>query len=359
VSFNGRTWGNFDDWTHPNASLTSGKQPERGWDRPLTPAVRLRVAALIGATAFIIVWLVSLGESNAVSDWDQCWLGARALLGGQSPYAAVNADSSPWGLNYPLPAVLVSLPFAFFPLPLARGLFAGVGSGLLAYALSTRWLGLLPFVSGAYVWALLAVQWTPLLIAGALISWLSAVLIVKPTTGLALAVGWPTRQAIIGAFVLLGVSFIVDPGWVGEWRAAVGALYHVPPILRPYGWVLLLALLRWRDPRGRFLAAFALMPQAAMPYDSLPLLLIPRSFVERAVFVAGTQLLALYGLTRVSSTTPDSIAAELWPVTLGLCYLPALVMVLRLPQRGPSTEPKPASPIVLRPPEAPADRDAK
>jgi hypothetical protein len=317
------------------------------------------VAALVGATAFIIVWLVSLGESNAVSDWDQCWLGARALLGGHSPYAAVNADSSPWGLNYPLPAVLVSLPFAFFPLPLARGFFVGVGSGLLAYALSTRWLGLLPFVSGAYIWALLVVQWTPLLIAGALISWLSAVWIVKPTTGLALGVGWPTRQAIIGAFVLLGASFIVDPGWVSEWRAAVGALYHVPPILRPFGWVLLLALLRWRDPRGRFLAALALMPQAAMPYDSLPLLLIPRSFVERAVFVVGTQLLALYGLTRASPATPDSFASELWPATLALCYLPALLMVLRRPEPAPSTEPNPASPIVQRLHDVPADRDVK
>jgi hypothetical protein len=294
---------------------------------------------LVGATAFIIVWLVSLGESNAASDWDQCWLGARALLRGQSAYAAVNPQTSPWGLNYPMPAVLVSLPFAFFPLPLARGLFAGMGSGLLAYALSTRWLGLLPFVSGAYIWALFLVQWTPLLIAAALISWLSAVLVVKPTTGLALAVGWPSREAIIGAVVLLGASFIVEPGWVSDWRAAVGGLYHVPPILRPFGWVLLLALLRWRDPRGRFLAAFALIPQAAMPYDSLPLLLIPQSFFERAIFVGGTQLLALYGLTRVSSATPDSLAAELWPLTLGLAYLPALIMVLRGAQRPQFSEP--------------------
>jgi hypothetical protein len=318
--------------------LALSQQPQKGRDRLLMPTVRLRIALLIGITAFIVVWVVFLGEPNAVSDWDQCWLGARALLRGGSPYSAVNAESSPWGLNYPMPAVLVSLPFAFFPPPLARGLFGGVGSGLLAYGISTSWVGLLPFFSGAYIWALFAVQWTPLLIAGALISWLSAILVVKPTTGLALAVGWPSRQAIIGAVVLLGASFIVEPGWASEWRAAVGGLYHVPPILRPFGWVLLLAFLRWRDPRGRFLAVFALMPQAAMPYDSLPLLLIPRSFVERVVFVGGTQLLALYGLTRVSSATPGSFAAKLWPVTLGLGYLPALVMVLRRPLGPPPPE---------------------
>jgi hypothetical protein len=132
--------------------------------------------------------------------------------------------------------------------------------------------------------------------------------------------------------VLLGASFAVEPGWVSGWRVAVGTLYHVPPVLRPFGWVLLLAVLRWRDPRARFLVAFALIPQAAMPYDALPLLLIPQTFLERAIFVGGTQIVALYGLNRLNPVNPGSFAAELWPLTLGLGYLPALVMVLRRPR---------------------------
>jgi hypothetical protein len=301
------------------------------WGKTPTPTARLGVAIALGTIAAILVWISDQGKPNAVSDWDQCWLAGRALLHGMSPYGAVNAQSSPWPLIYPLPAVLVSLPFALVPLQLARALFAGVSSGLLAYALSVEWLGLLPFFSGAYMWALLGVGWVPLLIAAVLLPWLSFLLVVKPTTGLALWVGWPSRLAVIGAVVLLGMSFVIEPGWVAQWRAGLGAsiVYHVSPIMRPFGWVLLLALFRWRWPEGRFLAAFALIPQAAMPYDALPLLLIPRTFLERVIFVAGTQLLAAYGIANLHGASPAVFAQKIWPATLVLGYLPALVMVLR------------------------------
>ena len=295
------------------------------------PTARLAVAVTLGVMSATMVWTLYHGQPNAVSDWDQCWLAGRALLRGESPYGAVNAESSPWPLIYPLPAVLVSLPFTPVSLPLARALFAGVSSGFLAYALSTRWLGLLPFISGAYVWSLISVQWAPLLIAAVLLPWLSALLLVKPTTGVALWIGWPRRAAIIGALVLLAASFAVDPEWVTKWRAGVGSsvVYHVSPVMRPFGWVLLLALLRWRRPEGRFLTAFALIPQAAMPYDILPLLLIPQTFVERVVFVAGTQILALYGMATPQGGSPAAFADKLWPATLVLGYLPALLMLLR------------------------------
>lgn len=284
----------------------------------------------VGSIAAILVWAQDI-DAKAVGDWDQCWIAGRALLQGRSPYAAVNDESSPWPLIYPLPAVLVSLPFTPLPLPLARALFTLVTSGLLAYALSTRWLGLLPFISGAYVWAIMGVQWVPLMVAAVLLPWLSPLLAVKPTTGLALWAGWPSRTAVVGALVLLAASFAVDPEWVGKWRAAVSSsiVYHVSPVMRPFGWVLLLAVLRWRLPEGRLLTAFALIPQAAMPYDALPLLLIPRTFMERVIFVAGTQLLALLGMATLGAPSPGAFAEKLWPATLLLGYLPALVMVLR------------------------------
>jgi hypothetical protein len=308
------------------------------WDREPARAARLAVAVVIGVLATWLVWLSYRGHADAVSDWDQCWLAGRALLQGRSAYGAVNADTSPWPLIYPLPAVLVSLPFALVPLSVGRALFAGVSSGLLAYALSTRWVGLLPFISGAYAWGLFAVQWVPLLVAAVLLPWLCFLLVVKPTTGAALGVGWPTRQAVIGAVILCGVSFIVEPGWIPQWREAVGAkiVYHVPPIMRPFGWVLLLALLRWRQPGGRFLLASALIPQAAMPSDLLALLLIPRTFRERVIFVGGTQVLALYALTTIHTRSPGGFAQQLWPATLVLGYLPALVMVLRRTSVSPT-----------------------
>jgi len=317
--------------TDPEIAPAPIRSAPAGWAGGPNSAGRIVIALTVGVIAAVMVWLAYRGHSDAVSDWDQCWLAARALLQGKSPYAAVNADTSPWPLIYPLPAVLVSLPFALVPLPLARALFAGVNSGLLAYAVSTRWLALLPFISGAYIWALIAVQWVPVLVAATLLPWLSVLLIVKPTTGLALGIGWPSRWAIIGALVLLGASFAVEPGWLVHWRAGLGSkiVYHVPPIRRPFGWLLLLALLRWRRPEGRFLIASALIPQAAMPSDLLALLLIPQTFVERVIFVASTQLLALHAIFVVRGVSPGAFAENLWPATLVLGYLPALVMVLR------------------------------
>lgn len=300
------------------------------WDAP-SRSTRVLVGFAMGIIAGACVLMANDGP-DAVSDWDQCWLAGRALLHGRSPYAAVNSETSPWPLIYPLPAVLVSLPFTLLPLSLGRAFFAGVSSGLLAYALSARWIGLLPFLSGAYMWALLGVGWTPLLIAAVLLPWLSFLLLVKPTTGSALWLGWPSRRAVVGIVVLLGVSFAIEPDWVSQWRAGLSAniIYHVSPVMRPFGWVLLLALLRWRRPEGRFLTAFALIPQAAMPYDPLPLLLIPRTLLERAIFVAGTQLVAMYGLANLHRFSPGGMAEKLWPATLVLGYLPALVMVLRM-----------------------------
>jgi hypothetical protein len=305
-------------------------RPARWWTAELPRRTRVWLSLAIGCVAAVLVWTQDV-NAKAVGDWDQCWIAGRALLQGKSSYTAVNAESSPWPLIYPLPAVLVSLPFTPLPLPLARAAFTAVTSALLAYGLSTRWLGLLPFASGAYFWALMGVQWVPLLVAAVLLPWLSALLVVKPTTGLVLWAGWPSRVAVIGGIVLLAMSFAVDPWWVGKWRTSVGAgiVYHVPLVMRPFGWVLLLAALRWRRPEGRFLTAFALMPQAAMPYDALPLLLIPKTFLERVIFVAGTQLLALIGMAKLGAASPGAFADSLWPATLLLAYLPALIMVLR------------------------------
>jgi hypothetical protein len=308
------------------------------WDQEPTRAVRLALAVTVAALASLLVWLAYRGHTDAVSDWDQCWLAGRALLHGDPPYAAVNAETSPWPLIYPLPAVLVSLPFTLLPLSLGRALFAGASSGLLAFAVSKRWLGLLPFISGAYAWALFAVQWVPILVAAVLLPWLSFLLVVKPTTSTALWVGWPSRLAVIGGVVLCAISFVIDPGWVQHWREGMGAkiVYHISPLMRPFGWLLLLALFRWRRPEGRFLLASALIPQAAMPSDLLALLLIPRTFMERVIFVGSTQLLALYGLTNLHTSTPGGFAEKLWPATLVLGYLPCLVMVLHRDNAAPT-----------------------
>src|SRR5687768_14749236 len=108
---------------------------------PMHPplAWRLKVAATVGlvATAFVLL-LYARETRDVVSDWDATWFGARALLRGESPYAAVKTPPWPWHLNYPLPAVLVSVPFSLLPLSLARALFVGVGAAIFTFVITRR-----------------------------------------------------------------------------------------------------------------------------------------------------------------------------------------------------------------------------
>ncbi len=79
-----------------------------------------------GVVAGVFVVLLYARQSpGVISDWDPTWAGTQALLRGESPYAAIQVPPWPNWLLYPLPALLLTVPFTFVPLPLARGLFAG------------------------------------------------------------------------------------------------------------------------------------------------------------------------------------------------------------------------------------------
>ena len=49
-----------------------------------------------------------------------------------------------------------------------------------------------------------------------------------------------------------GLALVLFPSWPLDWlAAAAGSPYHLAPIQRPGGFLLLLGLLRWRAPEGR------------------------------------------------------------------------------------------------------------
>src|SRR5687768_3199107 len=101
------------------------------WNRASSAIAPLVVAVL--AAAYVLVRGVSDPE---VSDFDQIWHAARALMQGANPYEYVGPTGTfRWDyLYYPLPAVLVVSPLAFLPLLAARALFAALTAGLLAAA---------------------------------------------------------------------------------------------------------------------------------------------------------------------------------------------------------------------------------
>jgi hypothetical protein len=110
----------------------------------------------------------------------------------------------------------------------------------------------------------------------------------------------------------------------------------VAPVARPFGWLLLAALFRWRTAEGRLLLALALVPQNLLPYATLFLGLIPRSIGEMAVFVGGTWLALLVLMAQPVNGPPDLVllGRAVWPYLLVGVYLPALYMVLRRPNAG-------------------------
>jgi hypothetical protein len=301
---------------------------------------RTAVAAAAALWAGTVVWLrYQHLPPTATSDFDAVWAAAGALRAGADPYAAIQSPPWPWTLQYPLPAVLLAVPFSFIPLELARAAFMAASVGLLAFGLTRRaWWPLLVLLGGPMLIALFSVQWSPLLTAAALFPWLGALWVAKPTTGAPLFAAYPDYRAIVGGLALLALSFAAWPHWVGGWRAALDDAPHRAAILRPGGILLLLGLLRWRLPEGRQLAMLALVPLGPHLYEAVPLALVARSRQEMlALSVCGT-LGALVGHFFPPAHLPEHGPRQ-WAIVLLAGYLPALVIVLRHRLRGPTPAP--------------------
>ena len=301
-----------------------------------TRRARAAVALLAGilSGAFVLV-LYSRQAAGVISDWDATWTGARALLEGKSPYAAVQMPPWPWRINYPMPAVLLSTPFALLPLWLARGVFVGVATAVFTFVVTRlAWWPLYFVLSPAMLWSWIAVKWEPLMVAAVLTPALGWILTVKPTQGFALWAAYPRREAVIGGLAILALAFAVYPPWVQEWIASLSGTPHRPHLIRPLGFLLLLGLLRWRRPEGRLLAVICLIPQTTAIYEVLPLTLLVRTRIQAAMF-AGLTLVA-HLLYLLGPQGPWPVGAEYqWWVMLVLLYGPALALVLSRPNVGP------------------------
>jgi hypothetical protein len=296
------------------------------------------IAITIGCCAAYLAW-PGVGVVGA-SDFDPVWFAARALLSGGSPYGAVGPGRAfewPFPLLYPLPAVLVAAPFTALPHGAAGMVFSGVSAGLMAWALTRdapyRLSAVLSF---SFLYAAAVSQWSPLLVASALLPGLGFLLVAKPTIGLALWLYRPRWQTAVGGAALLAISVAIRPQWPLEWIHTFGAASHIrPPIASLGGPLILLALLRWRRPEARLLVALACVPHTTLLYEILPLFLVPASWGESILLVVLTWVvqmvlfLNLGPLPDLMDWTRMSAAAS-----VALIYLPCLIMVLRRPNEG-------------------------
>lgn len=246
-------------------------------------------ATFIGLLAGALFLAIQAG--NDAGDFWQTYETARYLVAG---HVSEVFTLAPGFVAYPLPAAVWALPLLGLPPLAASTVFVALSSGLLALGIlrgGEPWrlilmLGLPFIVATRYA------QWSPLITAGAFFPALLPLLVLtKPHTAVPVLLSRKaSRPGLALAAVVLAGSLLVLPDWPLRWLAQLGGYTRTIPLLdMPGGWLLPLALLRWRDGRARLLLLITVLPMRA-PYDLVALWLIPRAPWQALALTAASWL---------------------------------------------------------------------
>ena len=339
--------------------------------RRSAPSLRITLlgALAIGLGAGALSFLLYPLSHGA--DFAQFHYHARVWLSGRDPYdggfpimRATHVVPEP--LFYPLPTVLAVAPFALLPLRVGAATFVTISTALLAFGIIRRSPERLPLFLGAGFFVAVGLgQWSPLVCAAFVLPAIAWLAVLKPNLGLATTVASASVVGAIGGAVLLVASLVLQPNWPREWLRNLHAMPgHPAPILVPGGVLLFAALLRWRRPEARLIAAMACVPQLLYFADQLPLWFVPKTRRESMLLSASSLIAWTVALEWAGRTERQPAFSSTWFVMAGV-YVPALLMVLRRPNEGPVPhwlEPVMARmPAALRgqPSSAPAPGDEK
>jgi hypothetical protein len=310
------------------------------------PWARIAAVLLVALVAAIAAYDTTL-RHPIYRDFDQIGFAARALLDGRNPYEEIGPGRAyDWnGFYYPLTAPVAVLPLAWLPRAWLNAVVTFAGAGLFGWVLTRRSLGALVFfVSMPAVFAALLVQWSWLLAAAVGIPAIGVLFAAKPTIGFAMFVARPSWWPFAGGAVLLAVAFLLQPGWIADWRAELAsttitggiaaAVPYLAPVARPGGVLVLLALCRWRRPEARLLAALACVPQTPYLYEAVPLFLVASGTPQVALLTALSWL--AWGIMETGEPFASVAARYEYQsnVIVWCLYLPALALVLGRPNIG-------------------------
>ena len=296
--------------------------------------------SLAGVVGFAVAYVVMRGPDRP-GDFLYWYTAAQVLVSGGNPYDAIpTLDPARFltGFFYPLPAVLLTVPFSFLPYTIAGPLFVALMSGLVGYGVAKQGVNRLWLLAGApFIVSAASGTWSIAVTVAALFPVLGFLACAKPNAGVAAFLYRPSWKMVVGCALLIALSFAVWPGWAGAWLREVGGVQNrVIPILTPIGPLLLLALTRWRRPETRLLLGYACVPQAPWFYDQLILTLIPATQLEAINYAFATQIaLALWIVFNGILWTHGN-----WFLAAVL-YVPPLIMILRRPNEAPAARESP------------------
>lgn len=281
--------------------------------------------ALGAASCCLSYWLQTYTSKVPGGDFLWAMRAGAELFNGQDPYART---PGPHMLPYPLPAAFVGFPFSFFPPAIGAGLFFGLSAGVLVFVLTRRHasrpliLLAMPFWF-AMVWA----QWSPLIMAAAFIPALLPVILIKPQIALPVGLTHWSKSGLYACLAVMAISLAIYPTWPLVWLSQIQAGQHYyqryfPFLSLPFGPLLLLALLRWREPDARLLFMISLFPQRHF-YDSFVLWLIPKSKRE----IIPTAILS-WGAYVWKHLYPTMETQTVGSVSVLFFFLPMLFIIL-------------------------------
>ena len=240
---------------------------------------RITVSAVIGLASGWFCWFLLTRLHQNAGDFGWAIHLAQRLVAHQNPYDTALEQ-------YPLTAAFPALPLLHLPPEIAAGVFCGISSALLAFALTRKDYGRLRIFLAFPFWAgVLTAQWTTLITASAFFPLLLPATIMKPQIGLPVFLTRFSRRGLLACAFVAALSFAVLPQWPALWLRQTHYYEHFIPLLVFPGPLLLLGLLRYRERDTWLLLLASLMPQRWF-YDSFTLWLIPKSRRE-IVLTAG------------------------------------------------------------------------
>ena len=298
---------------------------------------RLAVALAVGLLCGVASWLIiKPARRDSYQDFAFLWFAAKAILAGKSPYRTVLSTAGDPRFFYPLTTPLAILPFVVLSVRVAGPVFVGLSCGALAYVVTAdAWWPLWIFGSGSMFVAIVAASFAIVLPLGLFVPWLGWLGVFKPNIGLAILAYRPARKTLFVMMAIGLISVAVQPSWPEEWlNVALKSPFHFAPWRVPGGFVVLLAVLRWRLPEARLLAIMALVPSSPIAYEALPLFVIPKNRIEMITLAITTNVVvALVGSMSLQGERLRYLAVA-QPAMVWLVYVPALAMVLRRPNVG-------------------------